>query len=131
VFTAASTSEIEASFDSFFRRGIGGLLVSGDPFFDGERNRLVSLAARYSLPAIYQWREFAAIGGLMSYGTSILDAYTQAGAYAGKILNGAKVGDLPVLQPTRIETAINLKTAAALGLTVPTLILARADEIIE
>jgi putative ABC transport system substrate-binding protein len=131
VFTAASTAEIEASFDSFSRRGVVGLLVSGDPFFDGERNCLVSLAARYSLPAIYQWREFATIGGLVSYGTSILDAYTQAGVYAGKILNGAKVGDLPVLQPTRIETAINLKTAAALGLNVPTLILARADEVIE
>jgi putative tryptophan/tyrosine transport system substrate-binding protein len=131
VFTAASTAEIEASFDSFSRRGVGGLLVGGDPFFDGERSRLVSLVARYSLPAIYQRREFATTGGLTSYGTSILDACTQAGVYAGKILNGAKVGDLPVLQPTRIETAINLKTAAALGLNVPTLILARADEVIE
>jgi putative ABC transport system substrate-binding protein len=131
VFTAASTSEIEASFDSFSGRGIGALLVSGDPFFDGERNRLVSLAARYSLPAIYQWREFATIGGLMSCGTSILDAYTQAGGYVGRILHGAKAADLPVLQPTRIETVINLKAAAALGLTVPTLILMRADEIIE
>jgi putative ABC transport system substrate-binding protein len=131
VFTAASTTEIEASFDSFSRRDIGAPLVSGDPFFDGERNRLVSLAARYSLPAIYQWREFATIGGLMSCGTSILDAYTQAGAYVGKILHGAKAADLPVLQPTRIETVINLKAAAALGLTVPNLVLTRADEIIE
>jgi putative tryptophan/tyrosine transport system substrate-binding protein len=131
VFTAASAGEIEASFDSFSRQGIGALLVSGDPLFDGERNRLVSLAARYSLPAIYQWREFATIGGLMTCGTSILDAYTQAGGYVGKILNGTKVGELPVLQPTRIETIINLKTAAALRLTVPNFILARADEIIE
>jgi len=131
VFTAASTTEIEASFDSFSGRGIGALLVSSDPFFDGERNRLVSLAARYSLPAIYQWREFATIGGLMSCGTSILDAYTQAGAYVGRILHGTKAADLPVLQPTRIETVINLKAAAALGLTVPNFILTRADEIIE
>ena len=130
VFTASNAMEIETAFSSL-RERIGGLLVSGDPYFDGERDRLVSLAARYSVPTVYQWREFATIGGLMSYGTSILDAYRQAGTYVAKILNGGKPADLPVLQPTRLELVINLKTAAALGLTVPATLLASADEILE
>jgi putative tryptophan/tyrosine transport system substrate-binding protein len=112
-------------------RRIGTLLVSEDTYFDGECDRLVSLAARYSVPTVYQLREFATIGGLMSYGASIRDAYQQAGAYVAKILNGDKPADLPVLLPTRLQLVINLKTAAALGLTVPTPLLASADEIIE
>jgi putative ABC transport system substrate-binding protein len=130
VFTASIAMEIETAFSSL-RERTGALLVSGDPYFDGERDRLVSLAARYSVPTVYQWREFATIGGLMSYGTSIHDAYQQAGTYVAKILNGDKPADLPVLQPTRIELVINLKTAATLGLTVPATLLASADETIE
>jgi putative ABC transport system substrate-binding protein len=130
VLAASNAMEIEMAFSSL-RGGIGALLISGDPYFDGERDRLVSLAARYSVPTVYLWREFATIGGLMSYGTSIRDAYQQAGTYVARILNGDKPADLPVLQPTRLELVINLKTAAALGLSVPATLLARADEIIE
>jgi putative tryptophan/tyrosine transport system substrate-binding protein len=130
VFTASNALEIETAFSSL-RDEIGTLLISGDLSFDGERDHLVALAARYSIPTVYQWSEFATIGGLMSYGTSILDAYQQAGTYVAKILNGVKTADLPVLQPTRLELVINLKTAAALGLTVPASLLASADEIIE
>jgi len=118
VFAAGNAMEIETAF-SALRDGIGALLISGDPYFDSERDRLVSLASHDSVPTVYQWREFATIGGLMSYGTSILDAYQQAGSYVVKILNGDEPADLPVLQPTRLELVINLMTAAALGLTVP------------
>jgi len=131
VLKSGTEGEIDAAFASLVQLHAAGLVVAGDAFFTSRRDQLAALASRHAVPAIYNSREFAVAGGLISYGTSLAGIWRQAGIYAGKILKGAKPADLPVEQPTKFELVLNLKTAKALDLTVPQSILARADEVIE
>jgi putative ABC transport system substrate-binding protein len=128
---ASSESGIDAAFAAIQQKRAGALLVGADPFFNGRRNQIVALAVRDALPAIFEQREFAVAGGLMSYGTSITDAYRQMGVYAGKILKGEKPADPPVVQSVKFEMVINLKTAKTLGLEIPAKLIAISDEAIE
>ena len=131
VLKASSESEIDAAFASLVQRHAGALVVGADPFLSSRREQLVALASRHAVPSIYAWREFAASGGLISYGASLTAAHRLMGVYTGKILKGAKPADLPVQQLTIFELVVNLKTAKALGLAIPQSVLARADEVIQ
>jgi putative tryptophan/tyrosine transport system substrate-binding protein len=129
--SASTDAEIDAAFEGIAQRGIGAISIAAGPLFDTRRDRLVSLAARYKVPTMYHFREFTEAGGLMSYGVDSRATYRQIGVYAGGILTGERPGDLPVRQPIKFELVINLKTAKALGLTIPLTLQVAADEVLE
>ena len=131
VLRASDDREIDDAFAASIQLGAGALVIASDVFFTSRDEQLGALTLRYKVPTIYQYHEFAAAGGLMSYGGSLTDTYRQTGIYTGRILKGDKPADLPVQQATKVELIINLKTAKALGLTVPLTLLGRADEVIE
>jgi putative ABC transport system substrate-binding protein len=128
---ARREAEFDEAFAALIRQGAAALLVDANAFFNSERERIVALASRYRVPAIYQGREFTDAGGLLSYGPRLVEGFRQVGLYVGKILSGAKPGDLPVIQLSKVELVVNLTTAKTLGITIPQSILARADEVIE
>jgi len=127
----AKTADVDPAFAKLLEHRAGALLVGSDPFIDTERHRIVALAAQHMVPAIYPWRHFVEVGGLMSYGSRIVDAFHQGGIYTGRVLRGEKPADLPILQPTRFYLVLNLKVAKTLSLAVPPTLLATADEVIE
>jgi putative ABC transport system substrate-binding protein len=131
ILNADTENEIDLAFASLVQRGTGALLMSASTFFQVRRDQIIALAARHAVPAMYEWPEFVRAGGLISYSTVRAEYAFQAGLYAGRLLKGAKIADLPVVQSSRFELVINLKTAKALGLTVPTTLLVAADEVIE
>lgn len=131
LISASSADEIDAGFEGMAREGAKGVLVANDPFLLGRREQLVALAARYGIPAIYTQRQMVIAGGLASYGANFADGYRQAGIYIGRVLKGERPADLPIVQPTKFELAINLRTARTLGIDIPPALLATADEVIE
>ena len=131
VLNASTEHDLDESFASLGKLGVSGLVVPAEPFFDSQRERIVSLAVQHAVPMISNLREYVVAGGLMSYGPSLPDSYRRAGIYVGRVLKGEKPADLPVQQPTKFDLVINMKTARALGIDVPATLLARADEVIE
>ena len=131
VLRVGNERDFDAAFQPLVREGADALLVTTDPIFESQRHRIVALAAHHSVPTIYALREYALAGGLMSYGANISDVYRQAGLYTGRILKGEKAADLPVMQASKFELSINLKTAKTLGISIPPTLLALADEVIE